>query len=91
MVFLTLLITSSVSLTYSSSEAASADGVSGKSHAGDDRLAAAAAAKDKNSRRRDCGIVVVVEAVVVGLVTLIGGRDLSLEVGVRSVGEAMVW
>lgn len=87
MVFLTLLITSSVSLTYSSSEAANADGVSGKSHAGDDRVAAAAAAKDKNSRRRGCGIVVV----VVGLVALIGGRDLSLEVGVRSVVEAMVW
>lgn len=91
MVVLTLFITSSVSFTYSSSEAANAAGVSGKSHAGEDRVAAAAAAtNDKNSRRRACGIVGVAVAVVVDLVDLIGGRDLSLEVGVRSVGEAMV-
>lgn len=89
MVLLTFWITSSVSLTYSSSEAARAAGVGGKNHTGDERVATAI---DKNSRRRACGIavvaVVVAEAAV--LVALIGTSDLSLEVGVTSVGEAMI-
>lgn len=89
MVLLTFWITSSVSLTYSSSEAARAAGVSGKSHTGDERLATAI---DKNSRRRACGIAVVavVVAAAAVLVALIGTSDLSLEVGVTSVGEAMI-
>lgn len=88
MVLLTFWITSSVSLTYSSSEAARAAGVSGKSHTDDERVATAI---DKNSRRRACGIAVVAVVVAaVVLVTLIGTSDLSLEVGVTSVGEAMI-
>lgn len=90
MVLLTFWITSSVSLTYSSSEAATAAGVNGKSHAGDERVAAAI---DRNSRRRACETEVVEAAAdtveVVVLVALMGTSDLSLEVGVRSVGEAM--
>lgn len=87
MVLLTFWITSSVSLTYSSSEAARAAGDSGKSHTGEERVATAI---DKNSRRRACGIAVVAVVVaVVVLVALIGTSDLSLEVGVTSVGEAM--
>ena len=62
-------------------------GVSGKSHTGNERVATAI---DKNLRWRACGIAVVaVVVVVVVLVALIGTSDLSLEVGVTSVGEAM--
>jgi hypothetical protein len=90
MVVLTLPITSSVSFTYSSSDAAKA-GVTGRI-SGEVRTAVA---KDKKWRRRRwfriccCGGVGGGNAVVgVGL-GLMGERGLSLEVGVRSVGEAM--
>lgn len=83
-------ITSSVSFTYSSSDAAKA-GVTGRI-SGEVRTAVA---KDKKWRRRRwfriccCGGVGGGNAVVgVGL-GLMGERGLSLEVGVRSVGEAM--
>lgn len=86
-VVLTLLITSSVSFTYSSSDAASA-GASGTTEETRE------AVRDKNSRRRGWVAVAVVgvrvaETTVVGL-GLIVVSDLGVEVGVISVGEAMV-
>lgn len=89
MVVLTLLITSSVSFTYSSSDVASA-GVTGTSH-NVVEITMEAVAVDRNSRRRWCAVVVGVRvaAMVVGLV-LGGSDDLGVDVGVMSVGEAMV-
>lgn len=82
MVVLTLLITSSVSFTYSSSKAARA-GVTGRSKTGE----AKPATRDKNSRR---GVDNVVVAVVVVGFDLIGMRDFVVEVvGVIKVVEAM--
>lgn len=89
MVVLTLLITSSVSFTYSSSDVASA-GVTGTSH---NALEITMEAVDRNSRRRWCAVVVGVRvaAMVVGLGLVLGGSDdLGVDVGVMSVGEAMV-
>ena len=92
MVFLTFLITSSVSFTYSSSEAANA-GVTGRSPARDRVVVVVvAAARDKNWRRNGCccgrGEGDCAEEVALAL---IGRRGLNLEVGVSSVGEAMVF
>lgn len=88
MVVLTLLITSSVSFTYSSSPDASA-GLRGIRHA----LERAEAVRDRNSRRR--GWVVAVELVGFGVVEvadlgLMDGSDMGFEVRVSRVGEAMV-
>lgn len=91
MVVLTLLITSSVSFTYSSSDVASA-GVTGTSH-NVVEITMEAVAVDRNSRRRWCAVVVGVRvaAMVVGLGLVLGGSDdLGVDVGVMSVGEAMV-
>ena len=88
-VVLTLLITSSVSFMYSSSEEASA-GLRGTSHV-------VAVMMDKNSRRRGwvaaavevvVGGVRVAAMVVVGL-GLMGVSDFT-DLGVISVGEAMM-
>lgn len=89
MVVLSLLITSSVSFTYSSSEAANA-GVIGTRNV----VVRMEAVVERNSRRRWGRVVEVVVGdkvaeMVVGLI-LMGGRDLGVEVGVMSVGEAMV-
>jgi len=49
---------------------------------------------ERNSRRRECMVVEVVVGVkvaeMVGSLVLMGGSDLGVEVGVMSVGEAMV-
>jgi len=90
-VVLTLLITSSVSLTYSSSDPAKA-GVIGRTN-GEVRIAVA---KDRKWRRawwfRGCCCCGVgggeSGAMELGL-GLMGERGLSLEAGVRSAGEAM--
>ena len=86
-VVLTLLITSSVSFTYSSSEDASA-GLRGSNHV--------VVMMDNNSRRRGWVVVdgvrvaaMVMVVVVVVALGLMGESDLT-DLGVISVGEAMV-
>lgn len=89
MVDLTLLITSSVSFTYSSSDCAH-EGDTGRS-SGDRRMLAIDVA---NSRRPGCRVVVEVAlAVVVVVVVMDLGRmraiGFVLEVGVRRDGDAI--
>lgn len=85
-VVLTLLITSSVSFTYSSSEAANA-GAIGASHVAE---TTEDVIMERNSRRRGWVVVVGVRVVEMVDLGLMGVSDLGVEVGVISVGEDIV-
>lgn len=95
-VLLTLLITSSVSFTYSSSEAASA-GAAAAATAISPAERIPAEAIDRNSRRRGCGglgnAALEAGAAATGAAAsldLMRGRGFGVVVGVMRVGEAMV-
>ena len=85
MVVLTLLITSSVSFTYSSSSAATAWGATGRSRAWERTPAVTA----MSCLRRGCGVGGVAALVTAGSLDLMRKRGFGLVVGVISAGEAM--